>query len=122
MSILVCEDNSMIIRAIEYKLLQDGFNTVLASTGEEAFDALKNSEINLVITDLILPNLTGMELIIKIRQELKMNIPIIVLSKIGSEETIMEAFDNGADDYIVKPFSPNELSVRVKRLIKKSQQ
>lgn len=120
MKILVCEDNSMIIRAIEYKLMQEGFDVTLAGTGEDAIDILKNNKIDLLITDLILPQLSGMDLIKKIRQELKLSLPIIVLSKIGSEETIMEAFDNGADDYVVKPFSPNELSVRVKRLLKKS--
>ncbi len=119
MHILICEDNSMIIRAIEYKLLHEGYKTILAHNGEDAYEMMKDQEVDLVITDLILPKLSGMELLKNIRNELKSEVPIIVLSKIGSEDTVMEAFDNGADDYIVKPFSPNELAIRIKRLLNK---
>lgn len=118
MTILVCEDSLMITRAIEFKLFQDGFEIKTAMTGEEALSIMEKQSVDLIIVDLILPKISGMELILKIRNELKLNIPIIVLSKIGAESTILEAFDNGANDYIVKPFSPHELSIRVKRLLK----
>ena len=66
-----------------------------------------------------MPYMTGLELINLARVKLKIATPIIVLSKIGLEETVLKAFDMGADDYVVKPFSPSELSVRAKRLLSK---
>jgi DNA-binding response OmpR family regulator len=66
-----------------------------------------------------MPFTGGLELINMIRNELGKSTPIIVLSKVGSEETIIEAFKLGADDYLTKPFSPNELSIRVKRFLLK---
>ena len=69
------------------------------------------------MTDMLMPFCSGLELVNKVRNDLKLSTPIIVLSRIGNEETIIEAFQLGADDYISKPFSPNELSIREKRLL-----
>jgi len=64
-----------------------------------------------------MPFVGGLELINTVRNELLLKMPIIVLSRLGNEDTIIEAFKLGADDYITKPFSPNEVSIRVKRLL-----
>ncbi|TVQ87612.1 MAG: DNA-binding response regulator [Bacteroidetes bacterium] len=119
MKILVCEDDFMMIKAIEHKLLREGYQVVVANDGRVASEKIKNEEFNLIITDLLMPFTGGLELINLLRNELKKTTPIIVLSKVGNEETIIEAFKLGADDYLTKPFSPNELSIRVKRFLLK---
>ena len=120
MKILVCEDDYMVVKAIEHKLTRDGYEVEIANDGKVASEMIRNNEYDLVITDLLMPFTGGLEIINLMRNKLEKTTPMIVLSKVGNEETIIEAFKLGADDYLTKPFSPNELSIRVKRfLIKK---
>lgn len=121
MKILVCEDDYMVVKAIEHKLTRDGYEVEIANDGKVASEKIRNNEYALVITDLLMPFTGGLEILNLMRNELGKVTPMIVLSKVGNEETIIEAFKLGADDYLTKPFSPNELSIRVKRfLIKKT--
>jgi len=117
MKILVCEDDYMVIKAIEHKMTREGYEVEIANDGKMASEKLKSQEYDLIITDLLMPFTGGLELINLMRADLKKDTPIIVLSKVGNEETIIEAFKLGADDYLTKPFSPNELSIRVKRFL-----
>ncbi len=121
MRILVCEDDYMLLKTIEFKLTRDGYTVITAKDGKEASELLRSEKFNLIITDLLMPFMNGQELIFLIRSELKLDTPIIVLSKIGLEETVLKAFDLGADDYVVKPFSPLELGIRVKKLLRNQQ-
>lgn len=116
MKILIVEDDEMILRALEFRLKKEYNDVNVARTGKEALDLLKTNKFNLVITDLMLPFVMGMELLtyIKLNQP---GVPVIVLSGADEETTVMEAFKLGADDFISKPFSPGELSLRVKRLL-----
>lgn len=116
MKILVCEDDVMMLKMIELKLKKDGHDLFTATDGKKGAALVKENDFDLIITDLLMPFLSGLELINLVRNELKLSMPIIVLSSVKFEETILKAFELGADDYIVKPFSPNELSIRVKRL------
>lgn len=106
-------------KAIEHKLRSEDYTIDVAIDGNQACEKLDQSEYDLIMTDLLMPFVGGLEIINKIRNELKLKTPIIVLSALGDEETIIEAFKLGADDYITKPFSPNELTVRVRRLLMK---
>ncbi|MFY7816519.1 MAG: response regulator transcription factor [Chryseobacterium taeanense] len=115
--ILVIEDNPMVVKSIEFKLLKDGYDVITAGDGKEAMELLKKEEFNLVITDLMLPFVSGIQLIEFIRQT-KPELPIIVLSTATQEEIITNAFNLGVDDFITKPFNPNELSLRVRRFVK----
>ncbi len=117
--ILVCEDDFMMIKAIEHKLQREGYQVEVANDGRSASEKIKTDEFDLIITDLLMPFTGGLEIINLTRNELSKSTPIIVLSKVGNEETIIEAFKLGADDYLTKPFSPNELSIRVKRFLLK---
>jgi len=117
MKILVAEDEPLMLMAIEAKLKNDGFEVIGVSDGQEALKALEIHLPDLIITDIVMPYTSGLELIGIVRANLK-KIPIIVLSGLGQEDTVMEAFQLGADDFITKPFNPTELSVRVKRLLK----
>jgi len=117
MKILVCEDDYMMTKAIGYKLSKDGYEVDLASDGNQASEKIRSNSYDIIITDLLMPYVGGLELINKIRNEMSLNTPIIVLSQLGNEETVLQAFKLGADDYVTKPFSPNELSIRVKKLL-----
>ena len=119
MKVLVCEDDTMILKMIELRLKKDGYDITVASDGKNGATMIKENKFDLIITDLLMPFFSGLELINLIRNELKLQTPLIVLSSVKFEDTILKAFELGADDYIVKPFSPNELSIRVKRHIKK---
>ncbi|MEH6703303.1 response regulator [Galbibacter orientalis] len=114
--ILIIEDNPMIVKSLEFKLTKDGYEIVVAHDGRKALDILKNETFQLVITDLMLPFINGTELIEHIKNNIP-ELPIIVLSTSNQEEIIMDAFKMGVNDFITKPFSPNELSLRVKRTI-----
>jgi len=119
MKILVVEDDFMMIKAIEHKLKSDGFAVDAASDGNQAFEMINQTDYDLIITDILMPFVGGFELINKVRNELHLKVPIIVLSSLSNENSIIEAFKLGADDYVTKPFSPSEVSIRVKRFLMK---
>lgn len=115
--ILLCEDDYMLSKTIEFKLKKDGYAVLIAANGKEAAGILSKERVDMVITDLLMPFMSGLELIEVIRKELNLSLPLMVLSRIGLEKTVIQAFDLGADDYLVKPFSPLELGIRVKKLL-----
>jgi DNA-binding response OmpR family regulator len=117
MKILVAEDEPILIRTIEMKLRRDGHEVVLAEDGQQALDRLEEGPPDLIITDIMMPYASGLEIIAAVRARAWPKVPVIILSAMGQEEVVLEAFQLGADDYITKPFSPNELSVRVRRLL-----
>lgn len=116
MNILIVEDDEMILRTLEFRLKKDGYKVEVARDGKDALKKLKENTYSLVITDLMLPFVTGME-VLSFAKSNKPDLPIIVLSGADEEGTIMDAFKLGADDFIAKPFSPGELTLRVKRLL-----
>ena len=116
--ILVIEDNPMVIKSLEFKLIKEGYDVYLTADGREAMDKLKTENFDLVLTDLMLPFVSGSQLIAFIKSE-HPQVPIIVLSTATQEDIITDAFTMGVDDFITKPFSPNELALRVKRTLGK---
>jgi DNA-binding response OmpR family regulator len=116
--ILIIEDNPMVVKSLEFKLNNDGYEVEVANDGRTALEILESTDFDLVITDLMLPFITGIQIIEFIKQKSE-NLPIIVLSTSTQESIIMDAFNMGVDDFITKPFSPNELSLRVKRSLAK---
>jgi DNA-binding response OmpR family regulator len=120
MKILVCEDDVMTLKALEHKLKNDGHEIISAQNGKQAVEILaSNEDIDLLLTDLHMPIISGLELITHVRNKMKSNMPIVMLTRVGLEDTVLQAFELGADDYITKPFSPEELSIRIKRLLLK---
>ena len=117
MKILIAEDDSMIMKLILTRLEKDGYEVVTANNGDLALEKIKEEYFDLIITDIMMPFISGLELVSTVKNTLKKNIPIIVLSNMHLEATILEAFRLGADDFITKPFSPNELSVRVAKIL-----
>jgi two-component system response regulator VicR len=117
MKILVAEDEPILIRTIEMRLKRDGYEVWLAEDGQQALDRLEQGPPDLIITDIMMPYASGLEIIAAVRAKAWPKVPVIILSGMGQEDVVLEAFKLGADDYITKPFSPNELSVRVRRLL-----
>lgn len=114
MLILIAEDDELILKTIEHKLLKEGHEVILTRNGKDAIETLKTREVDLAITDIMMPFASGIEILSAIKTMGK-QIPVIMLSSMGQEEVVLNAFDLGAVDFIVKPFSPNELTLRIKR-------
>ena len=115
MTILVAEDELTLLKTIEFRMKKDGHTVLLTQDGREAISRIEEFAPDLIITDIMMPFASGLEIIQAVKKIPSKNIPIIVLSAMGQENVVLEAFQLGAADYITKPFSPNELSVRVKR-------
>lgn len=117
MTILVAEDEMIMLKTIELRLKKDGHTVITTQDGREALKRIEECTPDLIITDIMMPFSSGLEIIEATKKKCGKKIPIIVLSAMGQENVVLEAFKLGADDYITKPFSPNELSMRVKRYI-----
>jgi two-component system, OmpR family, KDP operon response regulator KdpE len=111
-NVLVVDDESQITRVLRTALSGHNYNVRTAGDGDEALEVMREWSPDLVITDLSMPNMPGLELCRRIRA--KSQVPIIVLSVRGEERTKVEALDAGADDYVTKPFNMNELLARVR--------
>ncbi|MGA1999420.1 MAG: response regulator transcription factor [Terriglobales bacterium] len=116
--ILIVDDEPQITRVLKTTLSSHGYSTRTASDGDDAVQVLKEWSPDLVITDLRMPNMDGLQLCRHLRT--KSQIPIIVLSVRGEERTKVEALDAGADDYVTKPFSTNELLARVRAALRRA--
>ncbi len=116
--ILVAEDSPSIRKFISFALNAKGFETIVASDGMEALEKLPNGEVNLVITDLNMPNVDGFELIQTIRNnKAYQNIPIIILSSLSGNEEIEKGINYGANSYLIKPFDPKRILYEVSKYI-----
>jgi len=119
MKVLIAEDDIMMLKTMEFRLTKEGYVVIACSDGKDALSKIESENPDIIITDIMMPYVSGLDLVNKVRIELKLNIPIIILSAVGLEKTVLEAFELGADDFITKPFSPNELIMRIKRLLAK---
>lgn len=117
-NILVVDDEPQISRVLKTTLSSQGYGVRTAADGEEALAEMKNWAPDLIITDLRMPKMDGLELSRRVRRETR--IPIIVLSVKGEEMTKVAALDAGADDYVTKPFSTNELLARVRAALRRA--
>ncbi len=115
--ILIVEDDELMVKILVFILEKEGYELVVLKDGLSAIEEVENINPDMVITDLILPYKSGLEVISYVSSHLE-NKAIIALSSLGEEEnSVNEAFMLGADDFIAKPFKPNELILRVKRLL-----
>ncbi|WP_250675708.1 response regulator transcription factor [Paraclostridium ghonii] len=117
-SILIVDDEKEIRDLIEIYLKNEGYKVIKASNGEEALDILEKEKINLIVLDIMMPKIDGLEVCKKVRE--KLNIPILMLSAKSEDMDKIQGIMTGADDYLTKPFNPLELSVRVKALLRRT--
>jgi DNA-binding response OmpR family regulator len=115
--ILIADDDRDIARAIATLLQSEGYRTVLAYDGTEALAALSNGGISLIILDIMMPKMDGLTATLKIRE--RANIPILILSAKTEDSDKILGLSMGADDYVTKPYSPGELTARVRSLIRR---
>lgn len=116
-NILVCDDDKEIVEAIEIYLSKEGYNIMKAHNGEEALKIVENNEIHLIILDIMMPKLNGIQVASKIREH--KGIPIIMLSAKSEDYDKINGLNTGADDYVTKPFNPLELIARVNSQIRR---
>ncbi|MEM6723457.1 MAG: response regulator transcription factor [Bacteroidota bacterium] len=116
MTILICEDEEIMLTALEFRLKRQGFTVLRAEDGQKAMDIVNTQMPDLIIADIMMPHVTGLELIQYIRQDLKQETPIIVISALEMDEIVLKAFRFGANDFITKPFKPYELIIRIRRI------
>lgn len=119
-NILICDDEKDIVSALKIYLSSESYNTYEAYTGEEALQVIKNTDIHLVLMDIMMPVMDGLAAMVKIR-ELK-NIPVILLTAKGEDTDKILGLNIGADDYITKPFNPVEVLARVKSQLRRYMQ
>jgi two-component system phosphate regulon response regulator PhoB len=121
--ILVVDDESDVLEIVEFNLKSAGFDVVTAEDGEEALKKARTSNPSLIILDLMLPKVDGLEVCKLLRREtVTAGVPIIMLTAKAMEIDRVLGLEIGADDYVTKPFSPRELVLRVKKLLKRQQE
>lgn len=117
--VLLVDDEESIVESIEYALSQEGFEVVTAHNGQEALQKVQLEKPNLIVLDLMLPELSGLEVCRILRRE-RNETPIIMLTAKGEEIDRVIGLEVGADDYLVKPFSLRELIARIRALLRRS--
>jgi len=117
-TILIIEDDRAISRGLIDNFLQEGYHVLHADDGDEGLQLALDEPIDLILLDIMLPSVNGYEICESVRRE-KKEIPILMLSAKGQEEDIVRGLEMGADDYITKPFSINELKVRVRNFLRR---
>ncbi len=119
-SILTVDDEDDILELLRYNLEKEGFQVICVPTGELALEAVTRNHIDLIILDLMLPGQDGFEVTKKLKGKIEtLDIPIIMLTAKGEEADIVAGLELGADDYIVKPFSPRVLIARVRAVLRR---
>ncbi|HHU52464.1 MAG TPA: response regulator transcription factor [Clostridiaceae bacterium] len=116
-TILICDDDQDILAALKIYLSAEGYNVLEASNGVQVLDVLAEEEVHLIILDIMMPVLDGIDTTKKIRE--KSNIPIILLTAKGEDHDKVFGLNTGADDYIVKPFNPMEVVARVRSQLRR---
>ena len=114
--ILIAEDDQSISRLIAYKFEKEDYQTKVIEEGDKVLAEIKADDYDALVLDLMLPVLDGMQVLKKIREE-NTRLPVLVLSAKSQEEDILKGLNAGADEYLTKPFRPDELLLRLKKML-----
>ena len=118
--ILVVDDEEDILELVRYNLVREGYKVDCAATGEEALKKAESEAIDLMVLDLMLPGINGLEVTRKLKGTAKtQDLPIVMLTAKGEEADVVSGLELGADDYITKPFSPRVLAARVRAVLRR---
>lgn len=118
MKILVVDDEKLLVKGIKFNLENDGYEVAAAYDGEEAVELAKSGDFDLIILDVMMPKMTGLEACMQIREF--SNVPIIMLTAKGEDMDKLIGFEQGTDDYLTKPFNILELKARIRALLRRS--
>ena len=116
-TVLICDDDRDIVSALDIYLTSDGYRTVKAYNGKEALRAMENQEIDLILMDIMMPELDGIRATAKLRED--SNVPIILLTAKSEDSDKILGLNIGADDYVTKPFNPLEVLARVRSQLRR---
>ena len=117
--LLLAEDDELLASLLCYRMEKEGFNVDVVYDGKQVKEQLAKTMPDIIVSDIMMPYFSGIELIDFVRNELRSQVPIIIISSAGNEENVLSAFEMGANDFIAKPVSPSELMVRVNRELQK---
>lgn len=117
-SILIVEDDSSVASLLVRSLKEQGYDTTLAPDGNTAWDMLSDSTYHLVVLDIMLPGINGIDLCKRMRAE-NMTTPVLMLTALTSTQNVVKGLDSGADDYLVKPFRLEELLARIRSMVRR---
>ncbi|ASV32190.1 response regulator [Maribacter cobaltidurans] len=120
MEVLLADDDDLLASLLSFRLKKGGYKVRHTCNGKEVIEYLETHEPDFIVSDIMMPYFSGIELINYVRNDLSLNTPIIIISSAGNEENVLSAFEMGANDFITKPFSPTELLVRLERELKKT--
>lgn len=121
-SILIVEDDANIAKLVKYNFEKAGFRAAVTITGEEALEFLSRQKVDLIILDIMLPKMDGFETCRRLKDDARLSsIPVMILTARGEEVDRVVGFELGAEDYVVKPFSPRELILRAKTILRRGQ-
>jgi DNA-binding response OmpR family regulator len=116
--VLAVDDEAGILRLVKLELSQQGFRVVTAGDGEEALRIAEEQRPDIVLLDIVMPEMTGLEVMRKLREQ--SNAPVILVTAKDTDSDKVRGLELGADDYIVKPFSPDELGARIRAVLRRS--
>jgi len=116
--VLAVDDEAGILRLIKLELAEEGFRVLTAGGGDEAMRLLEEQRPDIVLLDIIMPDMTGLEVMRRIREQ--SNAPVILLTAKDGDKDKVRGLELGADDYIVKPFSPEELAARIRAVLRRA--
>ena len=118
--ILVVDDEEDILELVRYTLAREGYRVKCAASGEEALERVRSETVDLVVLDLMLPGIDGLEVARRLKQENgTRGIPVVMLTAKGEESDVVTGLELGADDYITKPFSPRILTARIRTVLRR---
>jgi DNA-binding response OmpR family regulator len=118
MKILICDDDPMTLRTLEFQFKKDGFEVIKTVNGREAAKILdEDDNIDVLIVDLYMPVMTGLELVTYVRTSLQRDMPVIVVSRVNVDDNINQALELGANAYVTKPFDLEDISNKVKNIL-----
>jgi len=118
--IVVIEDEPDILEVLQYNLSREGYRVVTSRDGEEGLESIRNEDPDLVLLDLMLPGLDGIEVCRRLKTDpVTASIPVIMVTAKGEESDVVIGLQLGADDYVAKPFSPRELMARIKAVLRR---
>lgn len=115
--IVLAEDNSALSLLLKFKLEKENYQLFIADDGKSAIELIEINNPDIILTDIMMPFVSGLELTSYVRNKLGKKTPILIFSAAGQEKIVLQAFDLGANDFMSKPISVNELLIRIRRLL-----
>jgi DNA-binding response OmpR family regulator len=118
MKILIVDDDKLQLEAISHSLQHDGYDTVTAENGYEALDVINRQKIDLIVSDIMMPNISGLGLLSLLKQFYFNRIPVIIISSLDKADVVLHSIGLGAVDFVSKPINFKELLTRIKKYAK----